>query len=92
MAEARAHVVVSGLVQGVYFRYSTREKAKDLGLTGWVRNLPTRQVEAVFEGEEAKVEEMIEWCRRGPAGARVDKVDVSRGPAQDEFLKFEIVY
>ena len=92
MTETRAHVLVTGRVQGVYFRYSTREKARSLGLTGWVRNLPTGQVEAVFEGEDSKVNEMIDWCHRGPAGAKVDKVEVARSPAQGEFPQFKIIY
>lgn len=72
----RAHVVVSGLVQGVCFRYATEKEAGRRGVAGWVRNLPDGRVEAVFEGEEERVEEMIAFCRRGPHGARVDGVEV----------------
>ena len=64
-----------GRVQGVGFRASTIERARSLGLGGWVRNRPDGTVEAVFEGPRDRVESMVEWCRRGPAGARVDSVD-----------------
>ncbi|MFB6089074.1 MAG: acylphosphatase [Candidatus Aenigmatarchaeota archaeon] len=67
----RTHVFISGRVQGVAFRASTRRKAKKLGISGWVRNLSDGRVEAVFEGEKNKIEQLIEWCRRGPIGARV---------------------
>jgi acylphosphatase len=63
-------------VQGVFFRAETRVRAESLGLTGWVRNAPDGAVEAVFEGDPERVESMVEWCRRGPSGARVDELDV----------------
>jgi acylphosphatase len=63
-------------VQGVFFRAETRARAESLGLTGWVRNAPDGAVEAVFEGDPERVESMVEWCRRGPSGARVDELDV----------------
>ena len=72
----RARVVVSGFVQGVGFRYATRGRASSLGVAGWVRNRPDGRVEAVFEGDPERVESMVAWCRRGPAGADVDGVDV----------------
>ncbi len=67
---------VQGSVQGVFFRVETRDRARSLGVAGWVRNLRDGTVEAVFEGPEEGVESMVEWCRRGPAGARVEAVDV----------------
>ncbi len=70
----RTRVLVSGRVQGVFFRDSTREKAQALGLSGWVRNLPDGRVEAVFEGDGERVEEMISWCAEGPPDARVQDV------------------
>lgn len=73
----RARVVVSGKVQGVYFRASTEDEARSRGLTGWVRNNRDGEVEAVFEGEQAAVEAMIAWCHRGPPGARVTGVTVT---------------
>ena len=72
----RAHVFISGRVQGVGYRFSTLDRASELGISGWVRNLPDRRVEAVFEGSQAAVEEMIRWCNRGPRGAVVKDVAV----------------
>jgi acylphosphatase len=74
---ARAHVFVSGDVQGVFFRYETRERARAHGLAGWVRNLPDGRVEAVFEGPTQPVQAMVDWCRQGPSGARVTEVEVT---------------
>jgi acylphosphatase len=68
-------VYVSGMVQGVFFRYETRERARGRGLAGWVRNLPDGRVEAVFEGPPNDVEAMVEWCRSGPRGASVTHVE-----------------
>lgn len=73
----RVRVTISGLVQGVYFRANTRQEAERRKLAGWVRNVQDGRVEAAFEGDEANVSEMIAWCRQGPAGARVEKVEVS---------------
>ncbi|MGH7369972.1 MAG: acylphosphatase [Candidatus Methylomirabilaceae bacterium] len=75
--KARAHVFVAGRVQGVGFRAYTVDEAGIRGVTGWVRNTLDGRVEAVFEGERATVEAMIEWCRKGPRGARVSSVDVT---------------
>lgn len=74
---ARAHVFVSGLVQGVNFRWYTVEHARSRGVGGWVRNLPDGRVEAVFEGEREAVASMVEWCEAGPRHARVSGVEVS---------------
>ena len=76
--EERAHVYVSGQVQGVSFRDATRQQAKELGLGGWVRNLQDGRVEAVFEGESETVRQMIEWCESGPSSADVDDVSVEQ--------------
>lgn len=72
----RARVRVRGRVQGVFFRVETRDRARTLGLAGWVRNARDGSVEAVFEGTAERVRSMVDWCGRGPAGARVDGVDV----------------
>jgi acylphosphatase len=74
---ARAHVVVRGRVQGVFFRAETRNRAASLGLSGWVRNNPDGSVEAVFEGDRERVESMVEWSRRGPGHAKVEDVDLT---------------
>ena len=76
MAAKRAHLRIGGSVQGVGFRYEARDRARSLGLSGFVTNLADGGVEAAFEGPEERVESMIEWCRRGPSGARVDGVQV----------------
>ncbi len=74
--QTRAHVFISGKVQGVGYRYSTMNTAKKLGLNGWVRNLADSRVEAVFEGAPEVVEEMIQWCHTGPTAAIVKDVQV----------------
>lgn len=76
MAHTRAHVFVSGRVQGVYYRATTRERAQDQGVNGWVRNLDDGRVEAVFEGPDADVEAMVEFCHEGSPQARVEDVVV----------------
>lgn len=72
----RARVTVRGRVQGVFFRAETRGMALELGVQGWVRNLPDGSVEAAFEGDRDAVEKAVDWCRSGPAGAHVDSIDV----------------
>jgi acylphosphatase len=72
----RAHVFVSGKVQGVYYRANTRDTAREHGIDGWVRNLDDGRVEAIFEGPESAVESMVEWCHEGSPRARVDSVEV----------------
>lgn len=90
--EKRAHVLVSGRVQGVYYRSYALDEARDLGLRGWIRNRPDGRVEAVFEGGEAAMEEMIEWCRKGPPSARVEKVEVAWETPTGEFIDFNVTY
>jgi acylphosphatase len=86
----RVHVYVSGVVQGVFFRHHTRERAEELGVNGWVRNLPDGRVEAVFEGEDHAVDLMVAFCRRGPPGAHVTKVEVHEEPWTGEFRGFAV--
>ncbi|HFB83930.1 acylphosphatase [Thermosulfuriphilus ammonigenes] len=92
MAKKRVHVFISGKVQGVFFRAYTQEEARRLGLRGWVRNLPDGRVEAIFEGEEKALEEMIRWCHKGSPGARVTGVEVIEEPYTGEFSDFRIRY
>ena len=88
---ARAHIVISGRVQGVAFRVETVYEASRLGgLRGWVRNLRDGRVEAVAEGERSKVDALVAWCRHGPLLARVDDVQVTWEPAQDDLGEFDI--
>ncbi|SDY42304.1 acylphosphatase [Halopenitus persicus] len=73
----RAHVHVSGHVQGVYYRATTRDTAREHGVDGWVKNLPDGRVEAVFEGPREAVESMVEWCHEGSPRATVEDVAVT---------------
>jgi len=85
----RAHVIISGEVQGIGFRYFIKEKARMLEVTGWVRNLADEKVEAVFEGLEDKVKELIEWCKKGPSLAKVNHVKVEFRQYKGEFTSFD---
>ena len=85
-----AHVFVSGKVQGVFFRSETRSEAKEHNLTGWVRNLADERVEAIFEGEEEDVKKLVEFCRKGALGAKVDAVSVTWQPYSCDYASFEI--
>ena len=76
MEKARAHAFIDGYVQGVFYRAFTRELAHNLGLNGWVRNLRDGRVEAVFEGDKAKIQQAIKECYAGPPGASVSNIDV----------------
>ena len=88
----RAHAIIHGVVQGVFFRASTREEAVRLGVGGWVRNLPDGSVEALFEGEKLKVEAILGWCHKGPPGALVSTVDITFTLYKGEFKRFDIRY
>lgn len=87
----RLEVVVSGVVQGVFFRASTAEQARHLDLAGWVRNRPDGTVAALFEGERGALEAMLRWCRHGPPGARVDGVDASWSAASGRHRGFAVL-
>ena len=86
----RADLIISGRVQGVFYRASAQEEAQRLGLSGEIRNLPGGEVEAVVEGEKAAIEEFIEWCRRGPPAAQVEDVRVRWSAFRDEFRTFRV--
>jgi len=90
--KVRANILVSGRVQGVFFRSETQDEAIRRGVTGWVRNLPDGRVEAVLEGEKENVEKVIDFCKRGPPGAKVIKVDVDWQNFTGEFKNFTIKY
>ena len=92
MVKVRAHVFVSGRVQGVFFRYEARRLAVRSGVCGWIRNLFDGRVEAVFEGEKENVERLIEFCRKGPPGARVTGVEVSWEDYKGELERFRTRY
>lgn len=76
----RVHIVVRGKVQGVWFRESTRQEAERLGVGGWVRNLPTGEVEGLFTGPAGAVQRLVDWCRRGPPGAEVQDLIAEERP------------
>ena len=92
MEKARVRVIVEGRVQGVLFRYHTQETAFNLDLKGWVKNRRDGSVEAVFEGDKEKVDQIIRWCHRGPSGARVTKVHLYWENYTGEFKDFTINY
>ncbi len=81
---------MTGIVQGVNFRYYTARTAKGLGLTGWVRNVSDGRVEVLCEGMEESVNQMIEWCRIGPPSASVRSIDFTSEEYTGEFSAFEI--
>jgi acylphosphatase len=92
MAAIRVHMFISGRVQGVFYRSSSRRKALELGLTGWVRNLPDGRVEIVVEGEEDQVEKLIDWCRKGPPSADVKGLEIKQEPPTHEFKRFSVKF
>ena len=88
----RVSVIIHGRVQGVAFRHSTCQRALDLGVTGWVRNLPDGAVEGLFEGDDAPVASLVEWCRSGPPAAQVDRLDIRKEVYLGESERFSITY
>ena len=86
----RVYVLVSGKVQGVFFRSGTKKRADELRLKGWVRNLDDGRVEAVFEGEKENVEKMVDWCRKGPDYADVQDIQVISEKYTGEFENFSV--
>ncbi|MBM4402273.1 MAG: acylphosphatase [Candidatus Cloacimonetes bacterium] len=88
----KLHLFVSGFVQGVNFRYYTKEKADELGLTGWVKNLPDGRVEVQALGEKEKLAEFLSWCQRGPDLADVKRVEVGWEEGDMKSRGFEIKY
>jgi acylphosphatase len=89
MANARIHVLIKGVVHGVTFRYNTVMRARAMGLTGWVKNIPDA-VELIAEGPKPELERLIEWCHKGPSCAKVCNVGVKWEKATNEFEKFGI--
>jgi acylphosphatase len=90
MSMVRAHVMIRGRVQGVYFRAHTRDEARARNVTGWVKNRTDGGVEAVFEGPEEDVKKVIAWCHKGPAWARVTDVHADWQDYTGEFKNFFI--
>jgi acylphosphatase len=92
MEKVRARVIVEGRVQGVFFRSHTEEMAFRLGVKGWVKNRRDGRVEAVFEGDQEKVDQIIQWCHRGPSEARVTRVHLAWEDYIGEFEDFSVTY
>ncbi len=92
METVRVRLIIKGRVQGVWFRDSTRRQAVMFGVTGWVRNRPEGTVEVLAEGPERAVQKLVAWCRRGPSGARVDRLREERESWQGEFESFDITF
>lgn len=92
MSIVRRRVLISGMVQGVFFRASTRDAARRAGVSGWVRNLPDGRVEALFEGEAENVAQVVQWCRRGSPGSRVAHVEVVEEVPRGDYQSFEITF
>jgi acylphosphatase len=92
MEKVRARVIIEGRVQGVFFRHHTQETAFRFGVKGWVKNRRDGRVEAVFEGDKDRVDQIIQWCHRGPSEARVIKVFTTWEIYTGEFEDFSVNY
>ncbi|MBI5683129.1 MAG: acylphosphatase [Deltaproteobacteria bacterium] len=90
MRKVRAHLIIEGIVQGVFFRANTKDTAFSHNVNGWVRNTRDGKVEAMLEGDEEAVKKVIKWCRQGPSGAMVDSVDIKWLDYTGEFTGFNI--
>ena len=90
--KVRAHVIISGRVQGVFFRMNTARAASQFGVFGWVKNRRDGKVEAIFEGDENRVNVMLEWCNTGDAPAMVSSVDLEWEEFTGGYRRFEITY
>ena len=88
----RVQIIIQGHVQGVFFRSFIKDRALELGLTGYTRNLGTKAVEVVVEGHEIKLNQLIEECKKGPANSYVDEIKVTAFPYTGEFNQFRIKY
>jgi acylphosphatase len=88
----RVHIHVKGFVQGVYFRQNTLARARELGLRGFVRNLPDGRVEVICEGNGDAIDSMIAWCKKCPGDARVEDLDIQWEEFENEFRDFRIAY
>ena len=92
MEQQRVRLLVSGKVQGVFFRQALKVVAKKNNVLGWVRNLKDKRVEVILEGDNKSINSVIAWARIGPANSRVDDIEVSNEGFKNEFLTFEVLY
>lgn len=88
----RLHLIVMGKVQGVFFRAESKKKAIELSVRGWVKNTSDEKIEIVAEGNEKRLEEFLEWCKKGPSGAEVEFVQIENERYTGESKRFEIRY
>lgn len=92
LTRQRIRILVTGKVQGVFFRQALKVMAKKNGVFGWVKNLKDGRVEAVLEGDREKVSRLVEWAHGGPANARVEDVEIRNEEFVGEFSKFDVLY
>jgi len=92
MSNQRIRIIVTGKVQGVFFRQALKVMAKKNNVFGWVKNLKNGRVEAVLEGDEEKINRLVEWSHGGPANARVEDVEIHNEKFSGEFKKFDVLY
>ena len=92
MSNQRIRILVTGKVQGVFFRQSLKVMAKKNNIFGWVKNLKDGRVEAILEGDEEQLGRLLEWAHRGPANARVEDVEICNEKFTNEFSKFDVLY
>ena len=86
------HIIVSGIVQGVFFRKHTQQKANELNITGWVKNREDDRVEIFAQGDATNLQHFVEWCKKGPPKAEVERVEVTDDEADNHLKRFSIVY
>ena len=92
MIQKRIHIFITGRVQGVFFRQSTRVMAIKNNVTGWIRNLDDGRVEIVAEGETQNIDNLVTWCKTGPANSRVDEFELLDEDSTGEFENFDVIY
>ncbi|MBL7054159.1 acylphosphatase [Candidatus Woesearchaeota archaeon] len=88
----RIHLIINGKVQGVFYRDNTKKKASELGLKGFVKNIENGLVEIIAEGPEDKLSELIEFCKNNPGYSEVDRLDIKKEKATNEFIGFKVKY
>ena len=88
----KVKIIISGDVHGIYFRAFIKDRANELGLTGYVKNTEDKKIEVIVEGHELKINRLLEQCRQGPVGARVEKVTAAALPYTGEFKDFKVKY
>ena len=88
----QVHIIISGRVQGVFFRAATRDKARQLGLKGFVRNLGNGDVEVVAQGDDNKLRELLQFCQKGPPGSNVEGTDIEYKDVKEKFYSFDVRY